>query len=428
MTVDTGLQPIGAVPWGSHFCHFFRDAQDLSETLVPYFKTGLEANQACIWITAAPFTKADALANLRPYFGDLETRQAAGQLAIFDHDEWYARSKDQSTNEVIRGWIAAKNRALQSGFEGLRVSGNSAFIRNEDWDNFNAYEAAVREAFTDQQIIALCSYQEARWGADAVLDVVNTHDFALARRRGAWQLIESASVKKTKQVLAALNSALEQRVEERTRALNDALAHQTTLTAELSHRVKNTIASVQAIVDQTLRSAISPAQARATVAGRLTALGRAHDQLAAGHWTGVNLRQVIESAIGAFSHRIRLESVDQLLRARAALDLSLVLHELMTNASKYGALSNDYGYVSIRAQLSSAGDALQIHWHEHDGPTVSEPARKGFGTRLLRDLILHDLRGECELRYAADGVTCVMQMPLTEIAARPYLCPVGCSH
>ena len=424
MNVDTGLQPIGRVDWGAHFCHFYRNEGDLVETLVPYFKTGLEANEACLWVTAEPFGKEAALAQLRACFGDINERIAAGQLAVYDHSEWYERVAGRTN--VVDLWVEAKNEAIRRGYRGLRLSGNTAFLSSEDWDDFADYEAAVRRAFGDHEILALCSYQADRWNADAVLDVIQNHDFALARRRGSWDVIESASVKKTKEALLALNADLERRVAERTQALSDSLEKQKLLTAELSHRVKNTIASAQSLVDQTLRGASSPAGARTTIAGRLAALGRAHDHLAAGDWTGVGLRDVIMGAAATFGTKLHVDIQDCTLTPRAALDLSLVFHELMTNAVKYGALSREYGSVSIRTSV--AGKALVIHWSERGGPQVTGPSRSGFGTKLIRELITHDLRGECEFAYQADGLVVSIRAPVSEIVVPSATCLHGCGH
>jgi two-component system, sensor histidine kinase PdtaS len=427
VSVNTGLAPIGRVDWGSHFCHFYRDEADMAETLVPYFKAGLESNEACLWVTAAPFTKEAALAQLRTYFSDIDTRIAAGQLVVLEHSEWYERVGRRSRADVVGMWVEAKNKALHHGYGGLRLSGNTAFLRQEDWDDFNDYENAVRTAFGSEQILALCSYQADRWDAGVVLDIVQTHDFALARRRGTWEIIESASVKKTKEALLALNAELERRVGERTESLRQTLSQQKMLTAELSHRVKNSFASVQAIVDQTLRRAASAADARVNVAGRLRAMARAHDQLAAGDWSGVSLRQAAETAATAFGHKVRIEVREDVLTPRAALGLSLVFHELMTNAVKYGALRSEHGSVTLRAQATPEGQFI-ITWSEQGGPAVDVPTHEGFGTRLMRELITHDLHGECELAFDPAGVRFVLRAPAHAILARGPECGHGCTH
>jgi two-component sensor histidine kinase len=217
-------------------------------------------------------------------------------------------------------------------------------------------------------------------------------------------------------------------VSERTIELSDALSQQQLLTAELSHRVKNSIASVQSLVDQTLRRASSPSEARATVSGRLTALARAHDQLAAGKWVGASLRDIVKAAAATFGTKVHIDISDEILTARAALDLSLVFHELMTNAVKYGALQSEQGSISIRSLRSTTGEAFTIIWTERGGPTVQVPTRKGFGTRLARDLLTHDLRGECEFSFEPQGLKCTMRVPVKDLIARGHVCIHGCAH
>jgi two-component sensor histidine kinase len=405
MSVDTGLLPVGRVEWGTHFCHFYRDQADVAEILVPYFKTGLDSNDACLWVTAEPFPKEAALAHLRVYFDDLDARIDSGQLTVLDHAEWYGHP-GRACSEVVSAWAEARNKALDRSHAGLRLSGDTAFLRTEQWDDFADYETAVRSAFAGQQVLSLCSYQMDRWDAHAILDVVKTHDFALARRRNGWEAIESASAKRAKA----------------------ALAQQQLLTAELSHRVKNSIAIVQSLVDQSLRRASTPAEGRASVSGRLAALAHAYEQLAAGDWTGASLRDVVKAVAAAFGTKVQLEIGNETLTARAALDLSLIFHELMTNAVKYGSLDSEHGSVSIRCSHASANDRYTIVWTERGGPAVHAPARTGFGTKLAEHLIAHDLRGECEFAFEPDGLRCTMIVPAKELVVRSAACMHGCAH
>jgi len=178
MDVDTGIAPIGRVGWGSHFCHFFRTVDDLSETLVPYFKTGLEQNDACIWVTADPFPKERALAELNTNVPNLGHRLATGQLKILTHSEWYAVHSAKSPNDVAEVWLSAKDQALRDGYRALRLTGNTAFLHADDWDGFMTYEYLLREAFERQKLIALCSYDSRRCDASASLEVIQRHDFA----------------------------------------------------------------------------------------------------------------------------------------------------------------------------------------------------------------------------------------------------------
>jgi two-component sensor histidine kinase len=303
-------------------------------------------------------------------------------------------------------WLDAMNTALDRGYAGLRLTGNTGFLRKEEWDDFNDYETAVHDAFGGQQILALCSYQADRWDSNATLDVVRTHDFALARRRGTWEVSESAAAKSSKA----------------------ALARQQLLAAELSHRVKNSIASVQSLVNQSLRNAKSPAEAMESVSGRLTALGQAHEQLAMGDWTSSSLREIVQAVVGVFGTKVQIDIGNETLTARAALDLSLVLHELMTNAVKYGSLRSERGTVAIRASRPSANEPCTLVWSERGGPAAEPPVRKGFGTALAEQHIRLDLRGECQFAFEPAGLTCTMVIPAEQLIVRGGPCLHGCGH
>ena len=180
------------------------------------------------------------------------------------------------------------------------------------------------------------------------------------------------------------------------------------LTGELEHRIKNTLSVVQAIVSQSLRSAATPAGARDAIAARLVTLGRAHDLLTQASWTAAPIDALVKAAVGNYgedSVRIRMSGPSIRLNARAALAISMALHELATNAAKYGALSTDTGYVDISWQIDSTRTPLGIDfvWQEYGGPPVTVPERKGFGTRLIETSLTRDL-GRGRIEYLPTGV------------------------
>ena len=175
---------------GDHVCHFFRSAADLSEILVPYFKVGLERNEHCVWVTSHPYETNRAASELRAAMSDFDRRSAAGQIQIFDHDEWYAKHAVMSTAEKIQCWLSQKAAGVARGYAGLRCSGNASFLNERMWEEFLVYERAVNEAFRDQSIIGLCSYGLDTCSADAVADVMQCHQFGLAKRHGRWRLIK----------------------------------------------------------------------------------------------------------------------------------------------------------------------------------------------------------------------------------------------
>jgi PAS domain S-box-containing protein len=186
-----------------------------------------------------------------------------------------------------------------------------------------------------------------------------------------------------------------------------ALEQQEILTGELAHRMKNTMAMVQAIVHQSLRSATALDEARESVTERFEALARAQDLLTASNWQVSNLDTVVQAALAPVSdsERIAIRGEPVEVGARAALSFTLVLHELATNAVKYGALSVPDGRVVVewRQQKGASTERLVFTWSEQGGPPVTTPTRKGFGTRLI-DSMGRSFGGRSELRYPPEGV------------------------
>jgi two-component sensor histidine kinase len=192
------------------------------------------------------------------------------------------------------------------------------------------------------------------------------------------------------------------------RDLNDlkrAEEFQRLLVNELNHRVKNTLATVQSLVVQTLRNTDDIASARKAIDARITSLAATHDLLTSRSWSGADVVEVVERAIAPFAAGQFVTNGPSLdLSPKQALALSLALHELATNAAKYGALSTLEGRVALRWVAENG--KLQLHWRESGGPKVVPPSRRGFGSRLLEGGLFRDLDGDTNLDFAADGVCC----------------------
>jgi PAS domain S-box-containing protein len=190
------------------------------------------------------------------------------------------------------------------------------------------------------------------------------------------------------------------------------------LMEELAHRVKNTLTVVQAIVMQTLRGSGANAEARETLATRLLALSRAHDLLMQGSWSEASLAALVDGTARLHAHgeagRFRIEGPDIMLGSRAAMALALVLHELATNAVKYGALSVPEGQVAMIWETAEiAGQpCLRFRWAESGGPPVTPPDRQGFGTRLIERSFRQSLGARITLDYAASGVVFTLEAPV----------------
>ncbi|MBX9459785.1 MAG: PAS domain S-box protein [Brevundimonas sp.] len=188
---------------------------------------------------------------------------------------------------------------------------------------------------------------------------------------------------------------------------------------ELNHRVKNSLATVQSVVEQTLRSAKVDAGVRNDLVARIMALSSAHNVLVDRNWAGADLEAVVRDVTRAFEGpqgRLHLDGAPVHLHPSQAVTLSLVLHELVTNAAKYGALSVPGGRVEVSWNLSldSAGMRfLTLLWREGGGPPVEPPSRAGFGTRLLAGALNHQ-HGGAKIHYEPEGVCAVLSCRLME--------------
>ena len=177
---------------------------------------------------------------------------------------------------------------------------------------------------------------------------------------------------------------------------------------ELNHRVKNTLATVQAVATHTLRNAASTDEARLQLNERLQALAEAHDTLTRENWEGASLSDIVEAAVRAHGAAARVQAggPQVRLRPKLAVSLALALHELVTNAAKYGALSVEGGRVDI-AWRGGGGEPLVLEWREGGGPPVSPPRRRGFGSRMI-DSLARDMAGEARLDFRPEGLTCTI--------------------
>lgn len=199
-------------------------------------------------------------------------------------------------------------------------------------------------------------------------------------------------------------------------------ARQRVLVGELQHRIKNSLAMVNAIAVQTLRGE-DIAERRTTFSARLAALAEAQDMLTAESWQSAPIRAVVDRALAPHisgPERFNVDGPDVDLSARQALSLSLTIHELATNAAKYGAMSVADGVVRIDWGLAYAEDGEPLFtfiWTEIGGPVVSPPKHSGFGTRLITRVLAADFDGKVSIEYAPGGVVCALASPLSSVAA-----------
>ena len=198
---------------------------------------------------------------------------------------------------------------------------------------------------------------------------------------------------------------------------------QTLLLHELNHRVKNTLATVQALVSQTLRSERGSEGFEAAFMPRLMALSATHDILTQTMWESALLGDVLSAELrphgGADGRRIVVNGCAVRLKPQQALSLGMAFHELATNAAKYGALSNENGVVEVTWMVAGAKageQELMLHWQERGGPGVVAAGRLGFGLRLIDRSITHELGGSATFDFAPDGLDCRIRVPLNTVA------------
>jgi PAS domain S-box-containing protein len=197
----SGIEVIGSVPWGTHFCQFYRTKQDLIDILVPYFKTGLENNEFCMWITAEPLKTTSARAALKRAVPDLDRYIEKGQIEIMPHTKWYLLGGKFDDERVLNGWVSKLEQALERDYSGLRLTGNTFWLERNGWQAFTDYEAKVNNVIGKYRMLAICTYCLDKCNGADVVDVVKNHQFALIKEKSKWDIIESAIYKQAKEAL-----------------------------------------------------------------------------------------------------------------------------------------------------------------------------------------------------------------------------------
>lgn len=197
----TGIEILGDVPWGTHFCHFYKTKEDLIDILIPYFKAGLENNEFCMWVVSEPLKAEEAKAALKKKIKNLDTYIKNVQIEILDTSQWYTKSRLSETDNVLEEWSKKEKKALTRGYDGLRCARNTSWLEKKNGGDFAEYESKVTSLDGKHRILTVCSYSLEKYGASEVLDLVNCHQFALLKRGNRWEIIESTESKKAYAVM-----------------------------------------------------------------------------------------------------------------------------------------------------------------------------------------------------------------------------------
>lgn len=217
----SGIDILPDLSWGSHFCHFYRTKQDLLDMVVPYFKIGLENNEFCLWLVADSglITMQEARVALENAIPDLERHILDKNIEILDGSDWYLEKEVFNLEKVMSEWHAKLKQVLSYGFVGMRASGDSIWLTENSRKDFLEYEKKLSDSIEGLPMIILCTYPLTKTSADEIFDVAHTHQFALARRQGVWEVLETPELQQAKAEINKLNEDLERRVVERTRQL-----------------------------------------------------------------------------------------------------------------------------------------------------------------------------------------------------------------
>jgi hypothetical protein len=199
---------VGELPWGSHLCLFYETEQDLYDILVPYFKTGLENKEFCLWVIPEPVTVHEARNELRKRIPDIDGYLAEGSLELIRQEDWFLDGGQLDLHRIIGRVQEKLTQGLARGYRGMRLNGTTAWLQRQAWKDFQTFEAALDEAIAGQPLIVLCTFPLGQAGATDMLDAARTHLFAGALRNGSWQVLETPELRLAKQELQTLSGEL----------------------------------------------------------------------------------------------------------------------------------------------------------------------------------------------------------------------------
>ena len=202
---------------------FLRDQRRPAGDAAPFFKAGLEAGEFCAWVVSEPLTEEEVWQTLDRAVPGLDRYVSDQSIEVLKARDVYLAGGEIDLHRITSNWSAKLERALSRGYQGIRVSGNTAWLEQKHWRDFMEYEAELNRGIGDQPMVVLCTYPLTTSGATEFLDVAGTHQFAVAKRRGRWQVVETPQLTQAKAEIARLNRDLEQRVLERTTELEAAI-------------------------------------------------------------------------------------------------------------------------------------------------------------------------------------------------------------
>ncbi|MDZ4366113.1 MAG: HWE histidine kinase domain-containing protein [Afipia sp.] len=337
------------------------------------------------------------------------------------------KTKDQAAAESeVEGFrkdlgpfvVAAETTRMAMVFTDAKSSDNPIIFANDSFLKLTGYDRAEVLGLGFNALMARDATQEVLKGLAAAFDGSNESSIEVRYRRKDdsvfWADLFMSPVHdedgKVVQHFTSLVDLTRHKLEQaQSRALID----------ELNHRVKNTLSTVQSIVTEALRTPVSFDTIKESITSRIFALSRSHHLLSDKNWGGTGLHDLLDAALKPFGvangrkERFLITGANVRVSPKATLALGIAFHELATNAVKYGAFSNEAGSITVSwsIELKPGDDRLVIRWQEKDGPPVSQPTRKGFGSKVITRGLAHELEGTVDLEYRADGVACTIDIP-----------------
>ena len=253
---ESGIDIIGDVPWGTHFCQFYQTKEDLADILVPYFKAGLENNEFCLWITSYPLEVEDAKEAMRRAVSNLDFYLDKGQIKIIPYTHWYLKEGIFDSERVLNDWVEKLNQALATGYDGVRLTRNYFWLGEKNWNDFVNLEERLDSIIGSYEIMALCTYSLDRCNAIEIIDIVANHRFSLIKREGIWEKIESPKRKEVEEKAIQATQDAEAKLKETYNHLEELVKERTMQLEQAYRRLKESehdLAEVQKIAHKRLK-------------------------------------------------------------------------------------------------------------------------------------------------------------------------------
>jgi K+-sensing histidine kinase KdpD len=175
--IQSDTSSLTNIPCGTHICGFYQCLDDLINMLAPYYKFGLENNEYCIWVTSEPISNKKAKLMIRNHIPNLDHYLKKGQMEIISYSEWYLPHGKFDGDNVINSWIKKIDEAVAKGYKGIRVSGNTTWLKKEDWPAFQNYETTIDKRINGLKMIAICTYQISKCTSYEIIDTVKNHKY-----------------------------------------------------------------------------------------------------------------------------------------------------------------------------------------------------------------------------------------------------------